>query len=63
MLTVGVDLAAEPANTAVARIGWTDSSAEVQAVGVGAADPVLMVEITASDKAGSVWARRSRLLR
>jgi hypothetical protein len=63
VLTVGVDLAAEPASTAVARIGWTDSPAEVRAVGVGVDDPVSMVEITASDKAGSVLARRSRLLR
>ena len=52
MLTVGVDLAAEPANTAVTRIRWTDSSAAVQAVGVGVDDPVLVDEITASDKAG-----------
>ena len=52
MLTVGVDLAAEPRNTAVARIAWTQTSADVQAVGVGADDPVLMEEITASDKAG-----------
>jgi hypothetical protein len=49
---VGVDLAAEPANTAVARIRWTESSSEVQAVGVGVDDPVLVEEITASDKAG-----------
>ena len=52
MLTVGVDLAAEPANTAVARIRWTDSFAQVQAVGVGIDDPALVEEITASDKAG-----------
>jgi hypothetical protein len=52
VLTVGVDLAAEPANTAVARIRWTDSSAEVQAVAVGVDDPVVVEEITASDKAG-----------
>jgi predicted nuclease with RNAse H fold len=52
VLTVGVDLAAEPRNTAVARIRWTQTSAEVQAVGVGADDPVLVEEITASDKAG-----------
>ena len=31
MLTVGVDLVAEPTNTAVARIRWTESSAEAQA--------------------------------
>ena len=52
MLTVGVDLAAEPRNTAVARIRWTQTSAEVQAVGVGADDPVLVAEVAASDKAG-----------
>ena len=52
MRTVGVDLAAEPSNTAVARIRWTESAAEVQAVGVGADDPMLVEEITASDKAG-----------
>lgn len=51
MLTVGVDLAAEPRNTAVARVRWTQTSAEVQAVGVGADDPVLVEEIAASDKA------------
>jgi hypothetical protein len=37
---------------AVARIRWTESAAEVQAVGVDADDPVLVAEITASDKAG-----------
>jgi predicted nuclease with RNAse H fold len=52
VLTVGVDLAAEPRNTAVARIRWTQTSAEVQSVGVGADDPVLVEEIAASDKAG-----------
>src|SRR5829696_3871363 len=52
MLTVGVDLAAEPANTAVTRIRWTESSAEVQAVGVDVDDAVLVKEVTASDKAG-----------
>jgi predicted nuclease with RNAse H fold len=52
VLTVGVDLAAEPRNTGVARIRWTQTVAEVQAVGVGADDPVLAEEIAASDKAG-----------
>jgi hypothetical protein len=52
VLTVGVDLAAEPANTAMARIRWTESCAVVEAVGVGADDPALTEEITASDKAG-----------
>jgi hypothetical protein len=36
MLTVGVDLAAEPANTAAARIRWTQTSAQVLSVVVGA---------------------------
>jgi hypothetical protein len=36
----------------VARIGWTDDSAEVQAVRVGVDDPERVREITASDKAG-----------
>jgi predicted nuclease with RNAse H fold len=52
VLTVGVDLAAEPANTAVARIRWAGSSAVVEAVGVGADDPGLVKEIMASDRAG-----------
>ena len=52
MRTVGVDLAAEPANTAVARIRWTQNSAEVEAVSVDVDDPVLVDEITGSDKAG-----------
>jgi predicted nuclease with RNAse H fold len=52
VLTVGVDLAAEPANTAVARIRWTESSAVVEAVGVGADDPALAEQIMVSDRAG-----------
>jgi phage terminase large subunit-like protein len=49
-----VDPAAGPRNTAVARIRWRQTSADVQAVGVGvgADDPVLVEEIAASDKAG-----------
>jgi predicted nuclease with RNAse H fold len=52
MRTLGVDLAAEPANTAVARIDWTGGAAEVRAVRVDVDDPALVEEITASDKAG-----------
>jgi hypothetical protein len=52
VLTVGVDLAAEPANTAMARIRWTNISAVVEGVGVGADDLVLVEGITASDKTG-----------
>lgn len=52
MLTVGVDLAAEPANTAVARIGWAEAGAEIQALTVGADDELLVQEIGEADKAG-----------
>lgn len=52
MLTVGVDLAAEPANTAVVRMRWTAGGAEVQALAVGADDAMLVEEIEAADKAG-----------
>jgi predicted nuclease with RNAse H fold len=52
VLTVGVDLAAEAANTAVARIRWTESSALVEAVGVGVDDPALAEQIMVSDKVG-----------
>jgi predicted nuclease with RNAse H fold len=52
VLTVGVDLAAEPVNTAAARISWTAGRAEIQAVVVGADDGVLVEEIAAADKAG-----------
>jgi len=52
VLTVGVDLAAEPANTAVARMRWTAGGAEVQALALGADDGMLVEEIAAADKAG-----------
>jgi predicted nuclease with RNAse H fold len=52
VLTVGVDLAAEPANTAVVRIRWAAGAAEVQALTVGADDAMLVDLITAADKAG-----------
>jgi hypothetical protein len=52
MRTLGVDLAAEPANTAVARIDWTAGVAEVRAVRVDVDDLALVEEITASVKTG-----------
>ena len=52
MLTVGVDLAAEPANTAVARVRWVAGRVEVEALAVGADDAMLVDEIVAADKAG-----------
>lgn len=52
MLTVGVDLAAEPAGTAVATIEWSSGAAAVREVVVGAADEVLLDRIGRADKAG-----------
>jgi predicted nuclease with RNAse H fold len=52
VLTVGVDLAAEPVNTAVARIRWAGGDAQVLALAVGADDVMLVAEIAAADKAG-----------
>jgi len=52
VLTVGVDLAAEPVNTAVARMRWTPGGAQVEAVAVGADDAVLVDQIMLADKAG-----------
>jgi predicted nuclease with RNAse H fold len=52
VLTVGVDLAAEPVNTAVTRILWTSGRAEIQGLVIGADDAVLVAEIGAADKAG-----------
>jgi hypothetical protein len=52
VLTVGVDLAAEPVNTAVARMRWAGGGAQVQALAVGAEDVPLTAEIAAADKAG-----------
>ena len=51
-MTAGVDLAAEPANTAVARISWTAGYAEVERLVVGADDAVLAEEIATASKAG-----------
>ena len=52
MLTVGVDLAAEPVNTAVARLAWSGGGAEIQHLVVGADDAVLVEEIAPAGKAG-----------
>jgi predicted nuclease with RNAse H fold len=51
VLTVGVDLAAEPVNTAVAAVRW-GSAAIVEGLRVGAGDDELVEAITAADKAG-----------
>ena len=52
MLTVGVDLAAEAVNTAVARVGWDGGGAELRGLVVGADDALLAGQIAAADKAG-----------
>lgn len=52
MLTVGVDLAAEAANTAVARIGFGAGRARVVEVLVGADDAAILGSIDGADKAG-----------
>ena len=52
MLTVGVDLAAEPVNTAVARISWSAGGAEISELLVGADDAVLLDHIMPADKVG-----------
>jgi predicted nuclease with RNAse H fold len=52
MLTVGVDLAAEPAGTAVASIRWSPGRAEVTDLVVGADDDAILDAIRAAAKAG-----------
>jgi len=52
VLTVGVDLAAEPAGTAVATIEWSPGAAALREVVVGADDEVLLDRIGRAAKAG-----------
>jgi predicted nuclease with RNAse H fold len=52
VVTVGVDLAAEPANTAIVLLSWAGNGAEVQELTVGADDATLVQDIVAADKAG-----------
>jgi predicted nuclease with RNAse H fold len=52
MLTVGVDLAAEPERTAVARIEWSGGRARICDVVCGADDDVVLTAIAAAQKAG-----------
>jgi predicted nuclease with RNAse H fold len=52
MLTVGVDLAAEPERTAVARIEWASGRARICDVTCGASDGVIIAAIAEADKAG-----------
>ncbi|MBB5791358.1 DUF429 domain-containing protein [Jiangella mangrovi] len=50
--TVGVDLSAEPAGTAVATLEWADGAAVVTGLAERADDEVVLEAITKADKAG-----------
>jgi predicted nuclease with RNAse H fold len=52
MLTVGIDLAARPERTAVARIVWQAGRAAVTELRLGADDDALVEAISGADKAG-----------
>ncbi|MDH6680601.1 hypothetical protein M2284_004830 [Rhodococcus sp. LBL1] len=52
MRTVGIDLAAEPAKTAVAMVDWGVGSARVVDVRVGATDDDLAEAVVGADKCG-----------
>lgn len=52
MLTVGVDLAAEPVNTAVAWLEWESGACAVRRLEIGADDALIIDAILAADKAG-----------
>ena len=49
---VGIDLAAEPARTAVAVLGWDGGKAVVENLRVGADDEAVLAALTIADKAG-----------
>lgn len=52
MLTVGVDLAAEPRTTAVARLEWSAGGAVLRRLEVGCGDDLILDAIGESDRAG-----------
>lgn len=52
MLTVGVDLAARPARTALAVIDWDDGKAVITTLVRGADDDVILAALAQADKAG-----------
>jgi predicted nuclease with RNAse H fold len=52
MLTVGVDLAAEPKGTAVARVEWGAGRAVVRQVTCPADDEVILAALGEADKVG-----------
>lgn len=52
MITVGVDLSAEPEKTGVAWIDWSPSGARVRDLVVGATDELITQAVMEADKAG-----------
>lgn len=52
MITVGVDLAAEPDRTGVAQIKWSEGGAALTHLRVGVDDDAVLASIRASDKTG-----------
>jgi hypothetical protein len=50
---VGVDLAAEPARTAVAVLSWEDGKAVVEQLRLDADDEAVLTALAAADKAGT----------
>lgn len=52
MITVGVDLAAEPKKTAVAVVEWSDGRAVVQHVALDQTDAQIVDHVVTADKAG-----------
>jgi predicted nuclease with RNAse H fold len=52
MLTIGIDLAAEPARTALAFITWDDGKAVIEKVVLGAGDDLILAALADAGKAG-----------
>jgi hypothetical protein len=55
MLTAGIDLAAEPKNTALAKIEWSTDKARVLDLRVDVNDDAIVASATEADKS---WPRR-----
>lgn len=52
MITVGIDLAAQPARTGVAHIEWDDDGAHLTSLELGATDERLLADCNAGEKVG-----------
>lgn len=52
MLTVGLDLAAEAGNTALARLEWEDAGCSVRGIELACEDEMIVDALLAADKAG-----------